>query len=595
MPGKAFVFLLLSFMLAAPASASLIFVNSTDDELNNDGDCTLREAIEAANTNASVDDCTSGQSTVVDSIFIVSAGEITLQPGLGPLTITERVTIDGAGRDTTTITQTSTIQLLRVDMIDGSHDLEISDLTFQAGHAAPGLFGGAVQLMEGDTFEFNNVAFLDNVVVVANIQPWGGGGALFAGPLLHSPDPTLRLEDCLFENNMAVHESGTLARGYGGAVLSRFYQDGGTVENNSLHNLTIVNSEFRNNAAERHGSAVHTLFVPQVVVEGSQFIDNEIITRPDAAFRSGAIYAGSDGNGLFSVTSSSFVGNDSSDPGSAILASAFPSLIRNVTMSENAWSPLYAYNGTTMAVEYSTLVDNAAENQANPVIRVCDDCDVSLRSSIVWNSWVTDNVCQVDAGGTFASLGYNIDSDGSCTPHGDDIPMTNPLLMPLDTWGDGIELLTFLPIPGGPAVDAAHLDNCPGALGGNVTTDARGEPRPVDGSETGQNLCDIGAVEYQFEEDPEIKRVTVNFAGTGGGQVTSNPVGINCTDDCVGYFQVQTLVRLTASPAAGSSFDGWSGECTGTGLCQFSLNQNAQVTATFSVSNPDVLFGSGFE
>ena len=34
-----------------------ITVTTTDDELNSDGDCSLREAIQAANTNAAVDAC----------------------------------------------------------------------------------------------------------------------------------------------------------------------------------------------------------------------------------------------------------------------------------------------------------------------------------------------------------------------------------------------------------------------------------------------------------------------------------------------------------------------------------------------------------
>lgn len=592
---------LLGILAFAPwqsAFASLIFVNTLDDELNSDGDCSLREAIESANTNTSVDDCTAGQSTVVDSIFFAVGGTVTLQGNLGPLVITDRVTLTGGGPDTTVITQGSTIQLLLIEMANPSHDVEISDLTFQGGHAVPGLFGGAVRLMEGDTFEFNNVHFLDNMVVVAPSQGWGGGGALFAGPLLNSSDPTLRLEDCLFENNMAVRESGTLSRGYGGAVMSRFYQDNGTPTNDPLDALTIVNSEFRNNGAEKHGTAVHTLFVPQVAISGSQFVDNEILLSPDGALRSGAVYAASDGSGLLSIANSSFVGNQSPDRGSAALISNFPAVISNSTFTQNSTSAVYFYNGGTSAVQYSTLVDNGTDSNFDTALTICETCTVSLRASIVWNSWDTDSICNELPGGTLNSLGYNIDNDGSCTGHGSDLPSTNPLLMPLDTWGDNIaalDLLTFLPIPGGPAVDAAYLDNCPGALGGNVTTDARGEPKPVDGSETGQNLCDIGAVEYQFDEDPEIVSVTVNFAGNGEGLVTSNPPGINCSDDCSGYFQVQTNLRLTATPTGGAVFDGWGGDCSGTGLCQFSLNSNSSVTATFSISDPDDLFSSGFE
>ncbi len=39
------------------AHATTITVTTTDDELNADGDCSLREAIQAANTDTAVDDC----------------------------------------------------------------------------------------------------------------------------------------------------------------------------------------------------------------------------------------------------------------------------------------------------------------------------------------------------------------------------------------------------------------------------------------------------------------------------------------------------------------------------------------------------------
>ena len=41
--------------------AAAITVNTTEDELNADGDCSLREAIEAANTDSTVDACPAGQ------------------------------------------------------------------------------------------------------------------------------------------------------------------------------------------------------------------------------------------------------------------------------------------------------------------------------------------------------------------------------------------------------------------------------------------------------------------------------------------------------------------------------------------------------
>jgi CSLREA domain-containing protein len=47
-----------AWLSASSASAASIVVTTTDDELNSDGDCSLREAVQSANTNAAVDACT---------------------------------------------------------------------------------------------------------------------------------------------------------------------------------------------------------------------------------------------------------------------------------------------------------------------------------------------------------------------------------------------------------------------------------------------------------------------------------------------------------------------------------------------------------
>jgi beta-lactam-binding protein with PASTA domain len=46
-------------------------------------------------------------------------------------------------------------------------------------------------------------------------------------------------------------------------------------------------------------------------------------------------------------------------------------------------------------------------------------------------------------------------------------------------------------------------------------------------------------------------------------------------------------VTLTATPAAGSTFAGWSGACAGTGLCNLTMSADQTVTATFAVSGTE--------
>lgn len=78
--------------------------------------------------------------------------------------------------------------------------------------------------------------------------------------------------------------------------------------------------------------------------------------------------------------------------------------------------------------------------------------------------------------------------------------------------------------------------------------------------------------------------LTVSKTGSGSGTVTSSPSGINCGSDCSEAYGTGTAVTLTASPAAGSTFPGWSGACSGTGSCQVTMDAAKSVTAGFGSS-----------
>jgi Subtilase family/Divergent InlB B-repeat domain/PASTA domain len=83
---------------------------------------------------------------------------------------------------------------------------------------------------------------------------------------------------------------------------------------------------------------------------------------------------------------------------------------------------------------------------------------------------------------------------------------------------------------------------------------------------------------------PDQAQLCVTRSGTGSGSVTSSPAGIDCGATCVTTVTPGTSTTLTASPAAGSTFTGWSGACTGTGACTVSPTAAADVIATFRTS-----------
>jgi len=78
-------------------------------------------------------------------------------------------------------------------------------------------------------------------------------------------------------------------------------------------------------------------------------------------------------------------------------------------------------------------------------------------------------------------------------------------------------------------------------------------------------------------------QLTVKSAGSGAGTVTSTPAGINCPQSCTASFPKGTAVVLTPSPEAGTTFAGWSGPCTGTGICKLTLETSTAAMPTFEL------------
>ena len=127
------------------AHAANLAVTTTVDELNSDGDCSLREAIRAANTDVAVDACTAGSGA---DVITLPAGTYTL-------------TIAGAGEDAA-----------------ATGDLDITDdLTINGAPAVSTIIdgGGIDRVLEvhpGATVQVNGVT-------VRNGNPGGNGGGIF--------------------------------------------------------------------------------------------------------------------------------------------------------------------------------------------------------------------------------------------------------------------------------------------------------------------------------------------------------------------------------------------------------------------------------
>src|SRR5215204_5237513 len=147
--------LVLTVVSADPAKAAVpgttITVNTIVDESNARGDCSLREAIRAANTNSAVDGCRAGSATKRDAIRF-SLGEratIVLVKKLPTITDASGLTINGGRKAQITVSgdgkvrvfsesKDAKLALANLTIADGFAD------TFDDGNSTRGIPGGGI-------------------------------------------------------------------------------------------------------------------------------------------------------------------------------------------------------------------------------------------------------------------------------------------------------------------------------------------------------------------------------------------------------------------------------------------------------------------
>jgi hypothetical protein len=88
--------------------------------------------------------------------------------------------------------------------------------------------------------------------------------------------------------------------------------------------------------------------------------------------------------------------------------------------------------------------------------------------------------------------------------------------------------------------------------------------------------------------------VSITSAGSGSGKVTSNPAKLDCVITsgaagvgCSTLFSSGTAVTLIADPTGGSTFDGWTGDCSGAQpACAIVVNADVRATPRFVAPRP---------
>jgi len=502
-----------------------ITVSTTLDDVEDNGNCTLREAVIAANTDASRDGCQAG--TGLDTIvlpagtysFMISAGDDYQDPASGDLEVSGPAIIRGAGRDETIVDAN------RLDRIfETQGHVTIQDLTMQDGNAD---WADDYSVRDGGAGIFNHgTLILTNVKIAENFNDLQSGGGV-------KNDGDLTVENSLFFHNSSYGPGAAIENGGTARISQTRFEHNGAYSDGAIYNavgatLVIDDSLFIDNSTLHNASVLFG--------DGKMTVRNSLIDCNDnLALESGAIWVkggetlletvtiercvsqGSGGaiiqdGGMLQIVRSVIKNGAGNEGGGIALREGSLEVQESLISGNNAvrGAAIHVSGGSGLVIN-STLVDNTVE-ESGAVYLVGGT--IELRSvtlagntggglvvaggtARVHNSILAGNGpdCSAGAGG-IDSLGYNLVGDAAgCNwvkTCGDDLGSAsqpiNPKLGPLED--NGGPTWTVELQPGSPAVDDGDNANCP-------ATDQRGFPRPKDGNNDGNASCDKGAYEVQ--------------------------------------------------------------------------------------------------
>lgn len=286
------------------AHAATITVNTGSDQDANDGNCTLREAIVAANTNAAFNGCAagsgddviefSGDQTIAWRGQQVEINEnLTIQANAGQAVVIDGINAYTADRDGIFVVK-------QANNATNPIKLTVKRLTFRDYTVSTsGNYGGAIRVTESE-------------------------GA--------SP------------NELVVEQSGfhnikvDVSSGIGGAILLGRYVIG-----------TVTDSEFRNNDARTNGGAIFATNDSNLTVKRSLFANNT--SKRGAGVR---LHTGS-------ITNSTFTGNTVTDYGSAIFIKSGAVTLANNTIVDNTavnWGAVHGSSSPVVTMDANLMMNN---------------------------------------------------------------------------------------------------------------------------------------------------------------------------------------------------------------------------------------------
>lgn len=111
----------------------------------------------------------------------------------------------------------------------------------------------------------------------------------------------------------------------------------------------------------------------------------------------------------------------------------------------------------------------------------------------------------------------------------------------------------------------------------------------VKSSTAADSAVEISDIELSRMTPPAVTGSYLAVASIGDGNGTVSVSGVDCGAGCSNYYPSGTIATITATPAIGSTFAGWSSTCVGTAtganFITSALNANCSVAASFTVAS----------
>lgn len=477
---------MLAALLAGPAAAEATTITVTTSADVAAGQCTLRKAIGAANTDTYEDGCPAGSSfPAVDTIDFAPGIGNTIPLGVQLPAIGGNLFIVGPGAGALTISGGDAVSIFHVE----SGAVTISGLTIAHGRCTfgCGLFNQSALTLERVAIEANATVVEEST---SNFPE--GGGILNQGELT--------MIESTVTGNVAKAAGGTSQNAPAGGGI--YNQAGGTLtlERSTVSGNSALGTSTGAGSTNATGGGIANY---GALVLRQSTISGNLASGTGSTFNNtatgGAISNANSGAVSVTIDRSTIAGN---------------SVVAGGIGTNNAQGGGFNVFGSSFVVRGSTIARNSAPLSAN----LTGGALANLANTIVAAPLGGGPNCGI----AVTSAGYNLESANSCGfGKTSDKPSTDPLLSPAGPAANGGPTPTIALLDGSPAIDA-------GLSAVGEVVDQRGLTRPVEipgvANAAGGDGTDIGAFEVQLLPPPVPPPGPETTTPPGDGGPKTSPV-----------------------------------------------------------------------